>query len=103
MLTSPLFEKLLQIERSLGHLETATLRRLLIEAEAEAVRVQGEMIQVMQDMESLLELYERCARSGSSPAPARYGHARYEQGAEFTRETLAWEIAVVPPYARKPD
>jgi hypothetical protein len=103
MLTSLLFEKLLQIERSLGLVETTTLRRLLMEAEAETLRVQGEMIQVMQDMESLLELYERCGRSASSPVSARYGHARYEQGAEFTPETLAWEIAVVPPYARKPD
>lgn len=101
MLTSLLLEKLLQIERSLGHVETTTLRRLLMEAEAEALRVQAETIQVMQDMERLREQYERCARSALSPASARDGQAQNGQGAKFTPEKVAWEIATVPPYARK--
>jgi hypothetical protein len=101
MLTSLLLEKLLQIERSLGHVETTTLRRLLMEAEAEALRVQAETIQVMQDMERLREQYERCARSALSPASARHEPGRYGHGAELASEPLAWEIAAVAPYARK--
>jgi hypothetical protein len=96
MLTSLLLEKLLQIERSLGHVETTTLRTLLMDAEAEALRVQGEMIQVMQDMERLREQYERCARSALSPVSSRY-----EQSRDFSPEALAREIVAVPPYAHQ--
>jgi hypothetical protein len=103
MLTSLLLEKLLQIERSLGHVETTTLRGLLMDAEAEALRMQGEMIQVMQDMELLRGQYERCTRSALSPVSARFGRAQYEQLADFTPDDLVWEIAAVPPYTRKPD
>jgi hypothetical protein len=108
MMTSLLLDKLLQIERSLGHVESTTLRGLLMDAEAEALRVQGEMIQVMQDMERLREQYLRCARSALSPVSARYGHARYgharyEHGADFAPETRARDLVMAPPYARLQD
>lgn len=96
MLTSLLLEKLLQIERLLGHVEPTTLRALLMDAEAEALRVQSEMIQVMQDMERLREQYERCARSALSPVSARH-----EQRLSFSPEALARGIAVAPPYAHQ--
>jgi hypothetical protein len=98
MRTNLLLEKLLQIERSLGHVEATTLRGLVMDAEAEALRVQGEMIQVMQDMERLREQYERCARSALSPGSARFGQSR-----EFTPEALAREIVMAPPYAHLAD
>lgn len=98
MLTSLLLEKLLQIERSLGRVEATMLRRLVMDAESEALRVQSETIQVMQDMERLREQYERCARSALSPVSARFEASR-----EYSPEALAREIVVVPSYARQAD
>ncbi|MGC2618525.1 MAG: hypothetical protein WA414_05740 [Acidobacteriaceae bacterium] len=96
MLTSLLLEKLLQIERALGHVESTTLRTLLMDAEAEALRVQSEMIQVMQDMERLREQYERCVRSALSPVSARHERSR-----EISPEALARNIIVVPAYSHQ--
>lgn len=71
MPTTKLLEKLLEIERSLGRTDDLSLRAMLMEAQTEVLRVQAEVIQVLEDMQSLREQQERCAGSALSPVSAR--------------------------------
>ena len=71
MLTSSLLEKLLEIERRVGSTDPLQLRAMLMEAEADVLSVQAEMIGLLQESARLREQYERCSRSALSPVSAR--------------------------------
>jgi hypothetical protein len=71
MPTTKLLEKLLEIERSLGHADPLTIRAMLMEAQTELLRVEADVLQVMEDMHQLRERQERSATSALSPVSAR--------------------------------
>lgn len=71
MLTSLLLEKLLEIERRVGHADALEIRSMLMEAEADVLRVQAEMIEILRESARMREKYERCARSALAPVSAR--------------------------------
>jgi hypothetical protein len=71
MPTSDLLEKLLEIERSLGRKDDLTIRGMLMDAQVELLRVQAEVISVLEDMNKLREQQERYPRSALSPSSAR--------------------------------
>lgn len=66
-----LLQKLLDIERSVGHADEMTIRTMLMEAESEAVRVQAELLRTLSEMARLRETYERNNYSALSPVDAR--------------------------------
>lgn len=76
MPTTELLEKLLEIERSLGHKDNVTIRSMVMDAQVELLRVQADVIRVLEDMSKLREQHERCATSALSPASARAEKAR---------------------------
>jgi hypothetical protein len=53
MLTTILLEKLLEIERSLGRVDSLTLRGMLMEAQTQALRVEQELIGVLDEVHHL--------------------------------------------------
>jgi hypothetical protein len=83
MPTTKLLEKLLEIERSLGHQDNLTVRAMLMDAQLELLRVQADVIQVLEDMKELRERQERCATSALSPVSARAEKA--PRGVALTR------------------
>jgi hypothetical protein len=73
MPTTKLLETLLEIERALGHKDDLAIRAMLMEAQTELLRVQADVIRVLEDMNGLREQQERCVRSALSPVSARPG------------------------------
>jgi hypothetical protein len=71
MPTTKLLETLLEIERAVGHKDDLTIRAMLMEAQTELLRVQADVIRVLEEVKELRERQERYARSGVSPIPAR--------------------------------
>jgi hypothetical protein len=71
MPTTELMEKLLEIERAVGHKDNLTIRAMLMEAQVEVLRVQAGVIRVLEDINQLREQQERCATSALSPVSAR--------------------------------
>jgi hypothetical protein len=71
MPTTKLLEKLLEIERSVGHEDDLTIRSMLMEAQVEVLRVQADVIRVLEDINQLREEQERRATSALSPVSAR--------------------------------
>jgi hypothetical protein len=71
MPTTKLLEQLLDIERSVGYADNLTIRAMLMEAQAEVLRVQAGVIQVLEDIRELREQQERIASSALSPGSAR--------------------------------
>jgi hypothetical protein len=67
MLTSLLLEKLLEIERSVGHTDPLQVRAMLMEAEADVLQVQAEMIGLLQESARLREQCVGCDRPALSP------------------------------------
>jgi hypothetical protein len=70
MLTSLLLEKLLEIERSVGHTDPLQLRAMLMEAEADVLLVQAEMIGLLQESARLREQCVGCERPALTPVSA---------------------------------
>jgi hypothetical protein len=68
MPTSKLLEKLLEIERSLGHADHLSIRAMVMDAQVEALRVQADVIQVLEDMTVLREQQERLPAAVSARA-----------------------------------
>jgi len=73
-----LLEKLLKIERAVGHADNLELRAMLMEAQGDAVRFQGELVNVLADMARLRERYESRSRSALSPVNQRADAPRDE-------------------------
>lgn len=71
MPTTKLLEQLLEIERAVGHSDNLTIRAMLMDAQVEVLRVQADVIQVLEDMNQLRAQQERCTTSALSPASAR--------------------------------
>jgi hypothetical protein len=71
MPTTKLLEQLLDIERSVGYADNLTIRAMLMEAQAEVLRVQAGVIQVLEDIRELREQQEQIASSALSPGSAR--------------------------------
>jgi hypothetical protein len=71
MPTTKLLEKLLEIERSLGHEDSLTIRAMLMDAQDELMRVEAAIIRVMEDMQQLRQQQERSAMPAVSSISAR--------------------------------
>ena len=72
-----LLEKLLEIERSLGRVDPLTMRGMLMEAQAEALRMEQELIGALAEIHQLRE-------DARHPAPRARG-ARHLAGAQIQR------------------
>lgn len=66
MNTARLINQLLEIERALGHVETATIRGMLFDAEESVLDLEKQMIQIMSDYEGVQMLMDF---SRNSPNP----------------------------------
>jgi hypothetical protein len=71
MPTTRLLEQLLEIERSVGYADNLTIRAMLMEAQAEVLRVQAGVIEVLEDIRELREQQEQVATSALSRGSAR--------------------------------
>jgi hypothetical protein len=70
-ITTVLLNKLLELERMVGRADEMTLRAKLMDAQTDVLRMQAEVIQVLEDMNQLRAQQERCATSALSPVSAR--------------------------------
>lgn len=64
MASTRLLEKLLEIERSLGYADSLVIRGMLMDAEAQVLALQQELMAVLVEVRLLRE-----QRAASSPAP----------------------------------
>jgi hypothetical protein len=71
MPTTRLLEILLEIERRLGHTDPLVLRAMLMDAQAELLHLEADLICVLQEMYQMREQQARSATSALSPVSAR--------------------------------
>lgn len=78
MQTTLLLEKLLEIERSIGHVDNLTIRAMLIDAQTQLVNLEEDVIAMLVEMRELREGTERAAPARVVPKwnPARNLHER---------------------------
>lgn len=69
MNTARLINQLLEIERALGHVETASIRGMLFEAEESVLDLERQMIQIMTDYEGVQMLMDFSRNSANSIMP----------------------------------
>jgi hypothetical protein len=58
MQTTILLEKLLEIERSVGHADQLALRTMVMDAQAEVLHVQREILAVLTEVRNMREVQE---------------------------------------------
>ena len=68
MPTTKLLEKLLEIERSLGRVDSTALRHMLIDAETHLLKLQQEVIVLLDEMSRLRQEH---AANATAPLPRR--------------------------------
>lgn len=73
-----LLNRLVAIERAVGHTDHLELRAMLMDAQGDAIRMQAELVSVLTEMARLRESYEKCGRSALSPVNARAEEANAE-------------------------
>jgi hypothetical protein len=71
MPSTELLEKLLKIERAVGHADDLELRAMLMEAQSDALRFQAQMLGVLTEITRLRDTSERRGQSALSPVNAR--------------------------------
>ncbi len=69
MNTARLINQLLEIERALGHLDTARIRGMLFDAEETVLDLEKQMIQIMTDYEGVQMLMDFSRNSANSILP----------------------------------
>jgi len=77
MNTARLIDQLLQIEQSLGKLETARIRGMIFEAQESVLELEKQMIEVLTDYEGLKMLIEFSRNSWDSVVPAAEAPAKF--------------------------
>lgn len=84
-----LINKLMEIERAVGHARTAEVHAMVLEAQGCVLEMQREMIDTLRENGRLRERIEKC-----DPAAARAREARMPTNAE-----VAWDLARKMPSA----
>lgn len=69
MNTARLIQQLLDIEKALGHVETARIRGMLFEAEESVLDLEKQMIEMMTDYEGLQLLMDFSHNAANSTLP----------------------------------
>lgn len=66
MLTTILLEKLLEIERQVGHADNLAIRKMPMDAEADVMRVHQELIETLEQLRRLGEQHKHCAQPAAA-------------------------------------
>jgi len=85
MLTTILLEKLLEIERQVGHADNLAIRNMLMDAEADVMQAHQELVELLEQVRRLREQQAGCARKEGCVREPAARQAEKRRPARFAR------------------
>jgi len=83
--TTTLLEKLLEIERQVGHADNLAIRNMLMDAEADVMRAHQELVELLEQVRRLREQKAGCARQEGCVREPAVRQAEKRGPARFAR------------------